>query len=229
MDKTDSPPPANDGNYHTVMVHFYRGELGRIMAWRQRLDVTTNWAIVGATGMITFGLSSPRNSHLIFLLANLLTFLLLFIEMRRYRYYDAFHARVRMLETHFVMPMMNRDANLLQSHWQKLLSEDLVTPTFKISRMDALTRRFMRNYVWIFLVILGGWIMKLLIHFPDAGSIPERIGTHFAAHPVEASLFTLILSVFYGFLIFLAIRGRRMEYVSGEFETHSIHRETWLK
>lgn len=38
-------------DYYAVMIHFYRGELGRIMAWRQRLDVTTNWAIVSTTAM----------------------------------------------------------------------------------------------------------------------------------------------------------------------------------
>jgi uncharacterized membrane protein len=30
-----------DTCYVNAMSHFYRGELGRIMIWRQRLDVTT--------------------------------------------------------------------------------------------------------------------------------------------------------------------------------------------
>ena len=34
-----------DPGYVNAMSHFYRGEMGRIMVWRQRLDVTTNWAI----------------------------------------------------------------------------------------------------------------------------------------------------------------------------------------
>ena len=31
----------HDPCYVNAMSHFYRGELGRIMVWRQRLDITT--------------------------------------------------------------------------------------------------------------------------------------------------------------------------------------------
>ena len=116
--KEESPnefPPIDAKDYYTVMIHFYRGELGRIMIWRQRLDVTTNWAIVGATAMITFGLSAESNTHLIFMFANFLVFLLLTIEARRYRFYDAFRARVRMLEAHFIMPVMMQVREAVQT------------------------------------------------------------------------------------------------------------------
>lgn len=40
--EADSPPasipPFEAKDYFAVMVHFYRGELGRIMIWRKRLD-----------------------------------------------------------------------------------------------------------------------------------------------------------------------------------------------
>ena len=42
-------PNLKDACYVNAMIHFYRGELGRIMAWRQRLDVTTTWAITSTT------------------------------------------------------------------------------------------------------------------------------------------------------------------------------------
>ena len=42
-----------DPGYVNAMSHFYRGELGRIMVWRQRLDITTNWAITSSTAIIT--------------------------------------------------------------------------------------------------------------------------------------------------------------------------------
>ena len=80
-------------DYYAVMVHFYRGEVGRIMLWRQRLDVTTNWAIAASTGIITYGLSHAEVTHLVFLFANIVCLFLLIIESRRYRYYDAFRAR----------------------------------------------------------------------------------------------------------------------------------------
>ena len=42
-------PNLKDACYVNAMIHFYRGELGRIMIWRQRLDVTTTWAITSTT------------------------------------------------------------------------------------------------------------------------------------------------------------------------------------
>lgn len=38
-------PKVTESQYVTAMAHFYRGELGRIMIWRQRLDAPTNWAL----------------------------------------------------------------------------------------------------------------------------------------------------------------------------------------
>ena len=169
MEEPDGAVESKD--YYSVMVHFYRGELGRIMSWRQRLDVTTNWAIVGATGMITFGLNSPDHSHLIFLFGNYLSLLLLVIEARRYRYYDAFRARVRMLEAHFIMPVVMKDVKLLQGDWRRVMADDLLQPSFKISAMMAILRRFRRNYVWIFLLITSAWIVKIWIHYPDSHSL----------------------------------------------------------
>ena len=49
-----APAPGRfDPVYVNGMVHFYRGELGRIMVWRQRLDVTTTWAIATSTTLFT--------------------------------------------------------------------------------------------------------------------------------------------------------------------------------
>ncbi len=47
-----------DPGYVNAMSHFYRGELGRIMVWRQRLDITTNWAITSSTAIITIAFSN---------------------------------------------------------------------------------------------------------------------------------------------------------------------------
>ncbi|MBO0696612.1 MAG: DUF2270 domain-containing protein, partial [Verrucomicrobia bacterium] len=48
------------------MSHFYRGEMSRIMVWRQRLDVTTNWAITSSTAIITIAFSTRDVPHIIF-------------------------------------------------------------------------------------------------------------------------------------------------------------------
>ena len=48
----------------TAMVHFFRAEIQRANVWRQRLDTTTNWAVVatGATLSIAFGQATVDHS-----------------------------------------------------------------------------------------------------------------------------------------------------------------------
>ena len=77
------PPSFDDKDYYTVMTHFYRGEIGRIMLWRQRLDVTTNWAIAATTAMLTYGLSHAEATHLVFAFANAIVLFLLLVEIGR--------------------------------------------------------------------------------------------------------------------------------------------------
>ena len=64
----------------TAMVHFFRAEIQRANVWRQRLDTTTNWAVVatGATLSIAFGQSNVH--HAIILLNTLLVLWFLFID-----------------------------------------------------------------------------------------------------------------------------------------------------
>ena len=60
---------------------------------------------------------------------------MLWIEARRYRFYDTFRARVRMLEAHFLVPMVMENREMLQGEWKKLVCEDLILPSFKITKL----------------------------------------------------------------------------------------------
>lgn len=153
-----------DGVYVTAMSHFYRGEIGRIMQWRGRLDNTTNWAITTTSTIFTVAFSIKDVPHIIFLFNIAIVAIMLWIEARRYRFYDAFRARVRMLEAHFLVPIVMQNESILQGDWRKLLSEDLLIPSFKISAFEAVGRRMKRNYVFIFVVILFAWITKIFLH-----------------------------------------------------------------
>src|SRR5438045_5152726 len=82
-----------DPGYVNAMSHFYRGEMSRIMVWRQRLDVTTNWAITSRTAIITISFSSREVPQIIFFFNLAILWVLLLIDARRYRFYDAFRAR----------------------------------------------------------------------------------------------------------------------------------------
>lgn len=47
------------GEFTTAMVHFFRAEVQRANVWRQRLDTTTNWAVVNAEDSEAFVIVSP--------------------------------------------------------------------------------------------------------------------------------------------------------------------------
>src|SRR5688572_26726756 len=85
--------------FNTAMIHFYRGEVQRSNTWRNRLDTTTNWAVITAGATLSFVFSSPNNPHFVIPINSILVAIFLLMEARRYRYYEIWSSRVRILET----------------------------------------------------------------------------------------------------------------------------------
>jgi hypothetical protein len=56
--------------------------------------------------------------------------------------------------------------------------EDLLLPSFKISRFEAIGRRLKRNYAFIFYIILVAWLTKIFLH---AQPPIDSFGTFYAA------------------------------------------------
>ncbi len=214
-----------DQGYVNAMSHFYRGELGRIMIWRTRLDTTTNWAVTSSTAIITIAFSNSSVPHLIFFFNLAIVWIMLWIEARRYRFYDAFRARVRMLEAHFLVPMVMENRNLLQGEWKKLVCEDLILPSFKIGTLEAVGRRLKRNYVFIFILIMIAWIMKIFLH---ASEPIDTIGAFYRELRVGHIPSWLVAIIFVGTLVSvigIAIYvGRK---TSGEISEFGSHRSLW--
>ncbi len=163
--------PTSDQGYITAMSHFYRGEIGRMMVWRQRLDTTTTWAITSTGTIFTVAFSFKSVPHLIFFFNLAIVAIMLWIEARRYRFYDAFRARVRMLEAHFLTPVLLREEPKLEGNWRKLVAEDLLVPAFKVSMFESIGRRLKRNYAFIATIILSAWTTKIFMHPPDGQEI----------------------------------------------------------
>jgi len=179
-------PSLKDPCYVNAMIHFYRGELGRIMIWRQRLDVTTTWAITSSTGIITVAFTYPQVPHIVFFFNLALVWIMLWIEARRYRFYDAFRGRVRMLESHFLVPMISQSPNLLDGEWRRLVCEDLILPSFKISKLEAVGRRLKRNYVFIFAIIMLAWTLKIFVHAKEPITSWDVFYQSLAVHELPA-------------------------------------------
>jgi uncharacterized membrane protein len=227
------PPAARfDAVYVNAMSHFYRGELGRIMAWRARLDNTTNWAITVTSTIFTVAFSLSQVPHIIFFFNIAIVWVMLWIEARRYRFYDAFRARVRMLEAHFLVPIVSQNTTLLQGDWQKLVSEDLLLPSFKISKFEAIARRLKRNYGFIFIIVLVAWITKIFLHgHPDAQDPTSRItslGTFYDALRVgQIPSFLVALTLVGTFVSVISITFYISRKGTGEISEFGSHRSLW--
>lgn len=158
-----APPfPTTSAEYTTLLAHYHRAEMGRMAGWRDRIDRTSNWAITAVAAMLSLSLSSPTSHHGVLLFAIVLVQLLLFIEARRYRFFDVYRRRVRRMEKHYFAPIF---VPVPQSDhdWARLLDQDLRKPQFMISIRAAMSRRLRRNYLWMFLILLLAWVLKISI------------------------------------------------------------------
>lgn len=152
------------GEFNTAMVHFYRGEIQRSNIWRNRLDATTNWAVITAGATLSFVFSSPDNPHFAIPINTILVTIFLFMEARRYRYYEVWANRVRVLETGYFAPMLSHRTIPPDMEWAEHISDDLLTPHFTITIWEALGRRLRANYLWIFALLALSWTLKIYIH-----------------------------------------------------------------
>jgi uncharacterized membrane protein len=159
----------------TALSHFYRGELQRANTWRMRLDATTNWAIITTGGLVTFGFNAPARFPLVLVLASVIVLFFLVIETRRYRFYDVWRSRVRLLEVNFVLPFLSERACRVRSDWREELARDLLVPRFKISFWEAFGRRLRRNYVWIYLLLVFAWMADLAINVERGFTLREFV------------------------------------------------------
>jgi uncharacterized membrane protein len=145
----------------------------RSQVWRTRLDTTTNWAVLTTAAMVSFAFGEAGHHHIILLLSNLLITVFLCHEARRFRYFAVYRARVRMLEENFFLPIITRELTSPMRHWREAVATDLDQPKFKTTFFQAIGLRLWRNYLWIFVILLAAWIVKLFVHPTEAHSFAE--------------------------------------------------------
>ena len=169
--------PHGDGvrgssSFDTAMAHLYRGEMHRMTTWRQRLDVTTNWAMVMALGMTTFALGSDRTPPYILLLGLAAVAMCLAIEARRYQSLHHSLWRLRVLEQHYFVGLL-RAAPAEDRQWRDRLAEELASPSSKVGLFDAARFRLRRNYLMLSYYITAAWLTKVFIHPGSPQSLHE--------------------------------------------------------
>lgn len=191
-----------------ALAHLYRGEIYRSTTWRTRLDATTNWAVVTTGIALSVAYSSPSASPLPLVLVGLLLGLFLILEARRYRFFDMWRLRTRVLENHFFGPILDAGGADPRSRWRLVLREDYDRPVLHVSLLDAVGRRLRRNFGWIFLIQMAAYLGKLLIH-PATIQTIEDLWARAAIGPLSGQLVLLIGLVFHIAWITIALTTRQ--------------------
>lgn len=200
--------------FNTAMVHFYRGEVQRSNMWRQRLDNTTNWAVITTGAALSFALSDPLHHYGVIILNTLLVTLFLWIEARRYRYYELWSYRVRLMETDFFAAMLVPPFGP-HPDWAESLADSLLHPEFPISMWEAFGRRFRRNYMWLFMVLGVAWALKIYIH-PDISLSWEQFLKNAELEPIPGHIMLLIGFLYNGLIFLIGFATAGLHQATGE-------------
>jgi len=146
----------------SLVTDFYRAEIDRTTAWRSRLDQTTNWAVVLVAAVLTWSFSSTDHPHYVIIIGMLGVTAFLVMEANRYREYDIWRNRVRVLQEELLAsafdPATDEDAD-----WPARLATDLRSPAFSMSRWNALAHRLRRSYLALQLVLLAAWFARVTV------------------------------------------------------------------
>ena len=200
--------------FTTAMVHLFRAEVTRANVWRQRLDTTTNWAVITTGASISLAFTESAISHIVVLLNLLLVTVFLLIEARRYRYYELWSSRVRLMETDFFAAMLVPPFHP-SPDWAEELAENLLLPHFPISTWEALGRRLRRNYLWIYVVVGFSWMAKLSL-FPTLATSFNEVLKRASVGPVSGEWVLIASSILFVIVFIIALATIGLQHSSGE-------------
>jgi uncharacterized membrane protein len=158
----------------SAMAQLYRGELNRSDRWRTRLDTTTNWALTTTAAVISFGFANPSSPHVTLLVGIWMVISFLLIEARRYRYYDLWNRRVRLLEDGYWAPILRHEP--VDPDALRELAVEMARPQIHLSLFSAISTRLNRAYGPILIVLLLSWFVKVYSHPEPPQSFHEFVG-----------------------------------------------------
>jgi len=198
----------------SAMAHLFRAEVQRANVWRQRLDTTTNWAVVSTGAVLSLAFSQPNSHHSVIILNMLLVTWFLITEARRYRYYELWSYRIRLMETDFYAAMLVPPFHP-SPEWGESLAENLLSPSFPISNWEAFGRRLRRNYLFIYLILGVSWLAKnWLFPFPPL-SMTEYL-ERAALGSISGQAVLALVALSYGVLLLIAVATIGMNQAAGE-------------
>lgn len=164
----------------SALAHLYRGEVHRMKLWRERLDRTTNWAVILMAAVLTYAFSNETHPHYVILIGTVAVGLFLFVEARRYRAYDVWRSRVRTIQENVWAPGLD-ESEPATDDWRTQLADDYRTPALKITTEEALAHRLRRIYLPMFAILNAAWVIRVAAFgsssWPASAAIGKIPGT----------------------------------------------------
>lgn len=196
--------PFSRQEYVAAMVHFYRGELQRTLEWRKRMDITTHWALISTVGILTFSFSNPVYGQETLITGMYAMLMFLMHESRRFRFFDMWRSRLRMVEENFYGPILRRDPYSPIEDWGRQVATDLLHPKFKITRLQAMRARLRRNYGYLFGFLFVAWLGRAAV-FPapvDESKLPGLFSIGLVPWWIPVALVAALYTFLIGLMIF---------------------------
>jgi uncharacterized membrane protein len=203
------------------LIHLYRAEMGRLTAFRTRLDTTTSWAVTTTALVSTFALGNKSVSPAAFIFLLFVLFFFLKLEARRYEAYEASRYKVLLLERYFYPELLARGT---EPKWLDQLVEALRRPNETVNHLGALSWRLRRTYIWIYFAVLVTWVAKMNLDMNHAFSF-DRLEAHAAIGIAPGWLVLALVWLFYLCLVAIAVGARRI-YPLGDDEARQVMAET---
>ncbi|WP_137290329.1 DUF2270 domain-containing protein [Natronorubrum halophilum] len=152
----------------SLLPHFYRGSVSQAVSAQDRLDRTTDWAITLIAALLSVVFASEDMPAYLLLIGLILLAMFLFFEVRRYRFYDVWRSRVRFVQENTFANAFDPAGIEHHPNWREEIADDLRQPTFKVSYLEALSRRVRRVYALLFIVVGVAWVSKITLFTPEA-------------------------------------------------------------
>ena len=163
----DDEPPIGTGSHAAIsdkevtpLVHLFRGEVGRLTAYRQRMDMTTNWAVSMTGVLVAFSLGSKDTPHFFFAFITMLQFFFCFVEARRHAFYVLVRHRCRLMERGMYAHIL--EPGLPALDWRRPLRHSYMPDTKLVPLYKSFMLRLKRIYVYLVLATYMGWSFKLM-------------------------------------------------------------------
>ena len=178
--------PLDASSRTTILAHYYRAMIGRADVWRTRMDTTTNWAIVSMAAVLSFTLGSADVPHHVVLIAPTMTAVFMMLEARRLTFYHLWQQRALLLEAGLLRPALAEGEAAIGPDLARELEPHLGRTAPVMPLWKAVARRLRRVYLYLFLVQLLAWLLKLADPAGNTATGPFLARARIGAVPGEA-------------------------------------------